>query len=47
MSVSIRLATAEHLGAVRDIFNHYVATSTCTFQVDEAGGVVGWAALSP
>lgn len=34
MSFVIRLATVTDLPAVRDIYNHYVATSTCTFQVD-------------
>ena len=30
----IRLATPADLPAVRDIYNHYVHTSTCTFQLD-------------
>jgi L-amino acid N-acyltransferase YncA len=32
--VRIRLATAADLGAVRDIYNYYVATSTCTFAIE-------------
>src|SRR6187401_898911 len=32
--VVVRPMTAADLGAVRDIYNHYVATSTCTFQVE-------------
>ena len=31
---NIRLATSDDLAAIREIFNHYVATSTCTFQLD-------------
>jgi phosphinothricin acetyltransferase len=34
VDVHIRPATADDLPAIRDIFNHYVATSTCTFQID-------------
>ena len=34
MDVHIRPATADDLPAIREIFNHYVATSTCTFQID-------------
>lgn len=34
MILSIRLATTADLGAIRDIYNHYVATSTCTFQLE-------------
>lgn len=34
MDLTIRLATADDLGAVNAIYNHYVATSTCTFQLD-------------
>src|SRR5262245_26342180 len=34
VGVLIRLATAEDLGAVRNIFNYYVTNSTCTFQVE-------------
>ena len=34
MGVVVRLATEADLGAVREIYNHYVATSTCTFQVE-------------
>ena len=40
MEVVIRTATLTDLGAIRDIYNHYVAWSTCTFQVEpetEAG----------
>jgi L-amino acid N-acyltransferase YncA len=32
--VHVRPMMAADLGAVRDIYNHYVATSTCTFQVE-------------
>lgn len=32
-NVRIRLATVADLPAVRDIYNHYVATSTCTFRL--------------
>ncbi|MBX9694927.1 MAG: GNAT family N-acetyltransferase [Cyanobacteria bacterium] len=70
--VQIRPATEADIPVIGEIFNHYVATSTCTFQVepesaecrlkwftertpahpvtvavDEAGEVIGWAALSP
>jgi phosphinothricin acetyltransferase len=31
---TVRPATAADLPAVRDIFNHYVLTSTCTFQTE-------------
>lgn len=31
---TIRTATIADLGAIRDIYNHYVAQSTCTFQVE-------------
>ena len=31
---TIRLATEADLPAVRDIYNHYVRTSTCTFQLE-------------
>lgn len=31
---SIRLAMADDLPAVRAIYNHYVATSTCTYQIE-------------
>ncbi len=34
MEVVIRLADAADMGAVRAIYNHYVAHSTCTFQSD-------------
>ena len=34
MNVRIRPASEDDLPAIRDIFNHYVATSTCTFQID-------------
>jgi phosphinothricin acetyltransferase len=30
--ISIRLATAAHLPAINDIYNHYVLHSTCTYQ---------------
>ena len=30
----VREATADDLPAVRAIYNHYVATSTCTFQIE-------------
>jgi L-amino acid N-acyltransferase len=30
----IRPATADDLAAIRDIYNHYVATSTCTFALE-------------
>src|SRR5207253_2190708 len=32
--VVIRSATVTDLGTVRDIYNYYVARSTCTFQVE-------------
>jgi phosphinothricin acetyltransferase len=32
--IDIRLATAGDLPAIRDIYNHYVLLSTCTFQLD-------------
>lgn len=31
---TIRLATLADLDAVRTIYNHYVASSTCTYQID-------------
>ena len=31
----IRDAVAGDLGAIRDIYNHYVRTSTCTYQLEE------------
>ncbi|MFO0797843.1 MAG: N-acetyltransferase family protein [Gemmataceae bacterium] len=34
MTLLIRPAAEADLGAVRDIYNHYVAHSTCTFQVE-------------
>ncbi|MBX9627755.1 MAG: GNAT family N-acetyltransferase [Gemmataceae bacterium] len=34
MDLTIRPATADDLDAVNAIYNHYVATSTCTFQLD-------------
>ena len=34
MEVVIRPATVDDLGAVRAIYNHYVETSTCTFQIE-------------
>lgn len=30
----IRLATRDDLGAINDIYNHYVLHSTCTYQID-------------
>lgn len=33
-SVPIRLATASDLAAINEIYNHYVHTSTCTYQKD-------------
>ena len=33
MSVRIRLATVDDLDAIRAIYDHYVATSTCTYQL--------------
>ena len=30
----IRPATADDLATIRDIYNHYVATSTCTFALE-------------
>jgi phosphinothricin acetyltransferase len=33
MSVRIRLATNDDLDAIRTIYDHYVATSTCTYQL--------------
>src|SRR5204862_4810589 len=32
--VTVRLATEADLPAIRDIYNHYVHTSTATFQLD-------------
>jgi phosphinothricin acetyltransferase len=34
VDVSIRLATEADLEVIRTIYNHYVATSTCTFQIE-------------
>jgi L-amino acid N-acyltransferase YncA len=34
MSARIRLATSADLPAINDIYNHYVAHSTCTFQTE-------------
>jgi L-amino acid N-acyltransferase len=34
MSLAIRLATAADLGAINDIYNHYVPISTTTYDVD-------------
>jgi phosphinothricin acetyltransferase len=34
MSVLIRLATEGDLAAILAIYNHYVATSTCTFRIE-------------
>jgi phosphinothricin acetyltransferase len=31
---TIRLATVDDLEAIRTIYNHYVALSTCTFQIE-------------
>ena len=33
-ALRLRLATAADAPAIRDIYNHYVAGSTCTFQVE-------------
>src|SRR4029077_1382668 len=33
-SLQIRLAAMADLPAIRDIYNYYVDTSTCTFQLD-------------
>ncbi|HJZ91988.1 MAG TPA: GNAT family N-acetyltransferase [Gemmataceae bacterium] len=32
--IRVRLATADDLPAIRTIYNHYVVTSTCTFQLE-------------
>jgi phosphinothricin acetyltransferase len=44
VDIVIRPATEADLGAVRDIYNHSVATSTCTFQVepDTAADRLAW-----
>src|ERR1700752_3484741 len=34
MDVRIRTATTDDLDAIRDIYNHYVAHSTCTYQIE-------------
>jgi len=34
MKTLIRSATVADLGAIRAIYNHYVAESTCTFQIE-------------
>lgn len=34
MEVVIRPATVGDLGPIRDIYNHYVARSTCTFRIE-------------
>jgi phosphinothricin acetyltransferase len=34
MDMIIRTATRADLGAIRDIYNYYVACSTCTFQIE-------------
>jgi L-amino acid N-acyltransferase YncA len=34
VEVAIRPASLADLGAIRDIYNYYVARSTCTFQVE-------------
>ena len=34
VDVTIRAATEADLTAIREIYNHYVATSTCTFQLE-------------
>lgn len=44
MSESIRLATHDDLAAINDIYNHYVRTSTCTFQTEDEplAGRIAW-----
>ena len=34
MKPTLRPATLQDIPAIRDIFNHYVATSTCTCQIE-------------
>lgn len=34
MAPRIRIATISDLPAIREIYNHYVSTSTCTFQIE-------------
>jgi L-amino acid N-acyltransferase YncA len=34
MSPTIRLATAQDLPTINDIYNHYVLSSTCTYQLE-------------
>lgn len=34
MSTTLRLATADDLPAINDIYNYYVHTSTCTYQLE-------------
>ncbi len=34
MNPAIRLATPADLAAINDIYNHYVLTSTCTYQLE-------------
>jgi phosphinothricin acetyltransferase len=43
-SITIRLATETDLPAIRDIYNHYVHTSTATFQLqpDTEAERLGW-----
>ena len=33
-TLAVRLATEADLPAIRDVYNHYVRTSTCTFQLE-------------
>jgi phosphinothricin acetyltransferase len=44
VSVSVRLATEQDLGAINDIYNHYVLHSTCTYQEEPEpmSGRVHW-----
>ncbi len=44
MGVLVRLATGADLGAINAIYNHYVVTSTCTYQEEEmtAAERVAW-----
>jgi L-amino acid N-acyltransferase len=49
-TVAIRAATVADLPAIRDIYNYYVAESTCTFQVEpdtEAERLAWFEARSP
>jgi L-amino acid N-acyltransferase len=45
-AVAVRLATGDDLAAINAIYNHYVATSTCTFQLtpSTAGERAAWLA---